>query len=640
MNWKKRIVDWVTEGKRKERKINEGEGTLGQEVKEGKRKAKIYGAAAGICLVALLAGVITGKALLEKKVTVLQAARMEREKSGQAREEEERATAGKAAEEQGDRVLGFPAESAKNVLEALKKRPPFVELTEENRENFLHIASCKIDSESDEIVVETSSEGIPVSDDKYYYLFSIKALENGLGEEVSYIGQEYKDESVQFRTARSGAAIDIFRKFLVAVKKDGKYIAVSRPSYITNPGAAAKYHSGRKETFSKKGLLVDPNKLRTSELDDLGVRHASYNIPVSRILGNSTDGIHPTIQYNYRGKSYSFNGQVMSEYDLVFGILTSKGIEVTAILLNDISAYPQLIHPMARSGLGSAPYYAFNGNDEAGQEYLAAIGSFLAERYSSASSGRGLVTNWIIGNEVNARKEWNYMEHVDLDTYVKEYAKAFRVFYNAIKSTNSSCNVYISLDQQWDRNNAASGNYDARDILDVFNREIKSEGNIDWGLAIHPYNVPLTTPYIWHASKYVKASADTPMVTMANIHIVTDYMQQEQFLTEEGEVRSVILSELGYTSSKGEEVQAAAMVYAYKMAEANQHIDSILFSRQTDAVEEIAQGLALGLNRPDGSHKYAYSVYKYMDTEQGENYTGFAKNIVGISGWGEVIKKR
>ncbi|MDE7014262.1 MAG: hypothetical protein K2P19_06250, partial [Kineothrix sp.] len=92
MNWKKRIVDWVTEGKRKERRTKEDEGTLGQEVKEGKRKAKIYGAAAGICLVALLAGVITGKALLEKKVTVLQAARMEREKSGQAREEEERAT--------------------------------------------------------------------------------------------------------------------------------------------------------------------------------------------------------------------------------------------------------------------------------------------------------------------------------------------------------------------------------------------------------------------------------------------------------------------------------------------------------------------------------------------------------------------
>ena len=130
------------------------------------------------------------------------------------------------------------------------------------------------------------------------------------------------------------------------------------------------------------------------------------------------------------------------------------------------------------------------------------------------------------------------------------------------------------------------------------------------------------------------------MVTMANIHVVTDYLQQETFLTEEGEVRSVILSELGYTSLKGEEVQAAAIAYAYKIAEANQHIDSILFSRQTDAAEEIAQGLAMGLNRLDGSHKYAYQVYKYMDTEQQEQYTGFAKGMIGISDWSQIIKKR
>ena len=100
------------------------------------------------------------------------------------------------------------------------------------------------------------------------------------------------------------------------------------------------------------------------------------------------------------------------------------------------------------------------------------------------------------------------------------------------------------------------------------------------------------------------------------------------------------MSELGYTSLRGEEVQAAAIAYAYKIAEANQHIDSILFSRQTDASEEIAQGLAMGLNRLDGSHKYAYQVYKHMDTEQEEQYTSFAKGLIGISDWSQVIKKR
>ena len=126
------------------------------------------------------------------------------------------------------------------------------------------------------------------------------------------------------------------------------------------------------------------------------------------------------------------------------------------------------------------------------------------------------------------------------------------------------------------------------------------------------------------------------MVTMANIEVVTDYMQQEEFLTEDGEVSSIILSEQGYTSLMGEDVQAAAIVYAYKKAEANEHIDSILFSRQTDAAEEIAQGLALGLNHVDGSHKYAYNVYKYMDTDKEESYTDFAKSIIGISDWSQL----
>ena len=97
-------------------------------------KAKYYVAAAGICLAALSAGFVTGKVLSEKKATVLQAARMEREKSGKEKEEEEKREAGKAAQELGSQMLGFPAESAKNVMEALKNRPPSVELTEENRE--------------------------------------------------------------------------------------------------------------------------------------------------------------------------------------------------------------------------------------------------------------------------------------------------------------------------------------------------------------------------------------------------------------------------------------------------------------------------------------------------------------------------
>lgn len=540
-----------------------------------------------------------------------------------------------------DRFLENQTESGINVFDSIKKRPPSEELPSDDPTMFAQITSCAIDTESSIIRIKVSADAIPVSDDKKYYLFALKMYETEIGEEAAPILEEYKDLELEFRPARhfTGTESGAFYKFAVAVKKDDRYVRVSNMHFITNPESVAKYISNGEEAASKKGLLIDPSKIRTTELEDLGVKQAAYNIPISRILGESTSSTYPTIHYSYNGKSYSFNGQVMSEYDLVFSTLSSKGIVITAIILNDVSlSNMHLIHPKARAGIGSAPYYAFNATDKEGVEHLSAIGAFLAERYSGSANGRGMVSNWIIGNEINARKEWNYMEYTDLKTYVREYAKAFRVFYNAIKSINSASNIYISLDQQWNRNISSSTNYDSRDILDEFNSQIKREGNIDWGLAIHPYNAPLTTPYTWKDSKYIKDSVDTSMLSMANIHVVTDYLQQKEFLTESGEVRSVTLSELGYTSVQGEEVQAAAIAYGYKVAQANPHIDSYLLSRETDALEEVVQGLAFGLNNVDGSHKYAWNVYKYMDTEQEESYTSFAKSMIGIDSWSEIIK--
>lgn len=588
-----------------------------------------------ICIAALAGGGFAAYSFNERQKEAEEAALIVIEK---AEEEKAKETAEKEEQEkeQTGSIFESVIEAGRNVFNSIRKKPSSVELEEGETEAFLEVESCLIDSKTSKVSLKTSSDAIPVSDDKYYYLFAIRSYEDTVAEDSTPIMKEYKNTEVEFRFPRhfTGTESGVFRKFVIAVLKDGKYVAVSNPQYITNPEAVAKYKSNGEKPSSKKGLLIDPNKLTTSELDDLGVKHAAYNIPVSRILGESTNSIYPTISYSYNGKNYAFNGQVISEYDLVFSTLTNKGIEISAIILNDVSsAYPQMIHPLARSGIGSAPYYAFNGADESGAEYLAAVGAFLSERYSGSANGRGLVANWIIGNEINARKEWNYMEYVELQDYVKEYVKAYRVFYNAIKSINAACNIYISLDQQWDRNISGNTNYDTRDVLDEFNRQIKKEGNIDWGLAIHPYNVPLTSVRIWSTSKYVNDSPDTSMVTMANIGVVTDYMQQEEFLTKDGEVRSVILSELGYTSLRGEELQAAAIVYAYKTAEANPYIDSILFSRQTDALEEMVQGLSLGLNNADGTHKYAYNVFKYMDTENADTYTDFAKSIIGISQW-------
>lgn len=537
----------------------------------------------------------------------------------------------------GADVVGHIVTAADAVEEAYQSRPKSYELTEENAAHFASIESCLIDQASGKVVVTAAGDGIPVSDDKYYYLFALNTYDTGITETDEYITREYKDSTVVMEASlnynRSNSRL--FKKFVIAVKKDGQFVQVSQPCYITNPEVIAKYTSVYQQPSSIKGLLVDPDKLRGSELDDLGVKQAAYNIPVARLLGPTTNSAYPTIQYTYNGKTYNFNGQVVAEYDLVFSTLTAKGITTTAIILNNYSSsYLQLIHPNARSA-GAAPYYMFNGAEESGVEYMAAIATFLAERYSGSSHGR--ISNWIIGNEINARKEWNYMAQTDIETYVEEYAKAFRVFYTAIKSVSSSARVYISIDQQWDRNITNNPDYDGRDILDTFNENITAKGNIDWGLAQHPYNVPLTEPRIWKSSKLVTHSADTSMITMANIEVLTDYMEQEQFLDSSGEVRSILLSEQGYTSSSGEALQAAAFAYAYYRAENNPHIDGFLLNRQTDAAEEVAQGLAFGLNDSSGNHKQIYNVFKYIDTASHASYTDFAKSIIGISSWSEIM---
>lgn len=284
-------------------------------------------------------------------------------------------------------------DAARFVLEGVKNRPPEIELTEENAADFATIESCVINTQTGKVDVTMSAEGLAVSDDGYYYLFEEKVYESALtGEE--YIIEDQKDVDLTFSVNLNynSAGSRLFSKFVVAVKKDGKFMAISRPRHITNPEAIARYSPAFGDTSSKKGLLVDPEKLRGSDLDDLGVKHAAYNIPLRRLLGNTTHASYPTVYYTYNGRNYAFNGQVVAEYDYIFSTLSGKGIIITAIILNDMNpGHMDLIHPRARSGGAGSPYYAFNAADEAGTEYIAAVASFLANRY--AGTGHGKVMN-------------------------------------------------------------------------------------------------------------------------------------------------------------------------------------------------------------------------------------------------------
>lgn len=509
----------------------------------------------------------------------------------------------------------------------------------EDAQEQIQVEACEVLSDGENFALSGTAQRIPANDDGRFYLFALEVYEESIpeGEPIAQTEaarnftltatiNEYQEDS------------RLYDKFVVAVKQNGMYLAVSTPHYITNPEELADYKEPFPEADSIKGLLVDSQKLGTTELDELGVKHAVYNVPLSRLLGPTTDKNYPTITYTYNGKDYELNGRVVSEYDYAFSTLTEKGIVTTAILLNDKSeAYPQMIHPLSRDG--NAYYYAFNAAEEEGSEYLAAVVSFLAERYRDTE--HGIVMNWVVGNEINVRSLWNYMKYVDLETYVREYVRAFRICYNVIKSANANARVYISLDQQWNRELTGNSSYNSKAILDEFNAQITEEGNIGWGLAHHPYSIPMTWPKFWDMSgqdeRLVQDSENTSVVTIYNIGVITDYLQKEEFLDPDGQVRHFLLSEMGFSSAYGEDAQAAAFVYAYYIAENDPYIDALILSRETDAAEEVSQGLALGLSYQNGRKKMIYDVFKYIDTDQAEEYTQFALDYIGISDWSEVI---
>lgn len=522
--------------------------------------------------------------------------------------------------------------------------------TVENRNTVVITGTAEKDMPQ-ETVPETLEDGtvVPpeteVPDDGYYYLFELQPYETGIGSRTDYAAWCDKTEKLKFSLPFSGGDSDprLYSRFVVALKIGDTYQAISAPIYVTNPGDVASFTEEYPEAMSKKGLLIELDML--GDAMELGVKHTTINIPYHHIIGGN-------LKYRYNGKDYYFNEELIASYDKMISSFSNKGIIVTAILLNGWNdAHPEL-HEAGLAKSSSAFYYGFNVSTPEGYETTRALFSFMAERYSGADYKHGRVSNWIVGNEVNNNKNWNYVGPMDLASYTKLYEKNFRVAYTAIKSRSKNARVFFSTDYEWKKQNT-NLQYAAKDFIDLFNAGISAEGNIEWGLAYHPYPYPMTEPEFWDDDQtgMVNETFESPVVNFKNLHVLTDYFQQAHMRTAGGQVRHIILSEEGFTSdsiSRGKvyDIQAAAFAYAYYLVDNNPYIDAFILNRQVDAITEVETSCAFGLwtvdmSRPDKviavMPKNIYQVFKHIDTRKSLRYSEFAKSIVGISDWSEVI---
>ena len=90
----------------------------------------------------------------------------------------------------------------------------------------------------------------------------------------------------------------------------------------------------------------------------------------------------------------------------------------------------------------------------------------------------------------------------------------------------------------------------------------------------------MTWPKFWdlsgEAGELVWKLEDTSMVTIYNIDVITSYLQKQEFLMPDGEVRPVLLSEMGFTSTYGRMCRRRPLPMLLYCGN-NQYIDAMIY---------------------------------------------------------------
>ncbi|THF77980.1 hypothetical protein E6C55_14840 [Cohnella fermenti] len=445
--------------------------------------------------------------------------------------------------------------------------------------------------------------------------------------------------SFSLGAARYASSRDkVYSKFAVIDHTTKKLIA--RPAYVTQVTNAANTYAFPTAS-SIKGLQVQ----NVDDAQKLGIGHAALNVAFNELFLESATGAIP---FAMDGTTYYFDQSAVTKLDNDIKTLSDNGVVVTLILIlyNDTGTINSLLRHPDYSGHGTV--VAFNATNADGIRYWKAGVEFLASRYTRSDEQYGRAVNYIVGNEVNSPYYWYDMGDKPLQSFVEQYARAYRIAETAVKKYYSNGRTYISLDHFWNGSigTDALKTYKGKALLDEFNRQIAAEGNIPWNIAYHPYPEDLFDPTIWNDTT-VTDNANTVRINFKNLQVLTGYIGASDYLYN-GSKRRIILSEQGFHSLSNsladQKTQAAAYAYSYYKAKFLGGIDSFILHRHVDHGDE--GGLNLGLWTRDTTKsfpaapkdkKYIYDVFRKIDTSESAAVTDFAKSIIGIADWASVI---
>ena len=483
------------------------------------------------------------------------------------------------------------------------------------------ITSCKLNNSGSKVTVKAKIAQKNSSYGKKLYLLALDAQtsETKALKTTPLTSAKNKKGSVTFKVKYNSTML--YQKFALAYKKDGKYKIISNTYYITNPEVLATYTGSGPKTISKKGLQAE----NLEEGLELRTQHAVLNWTVNSLL---TTNYTNTVPYEYRGKTYYFNGDMLAYNDAQVQGYNAGGAKVTIILLLPNSSNSQT-DAMRFTSSSSAKYSSFKTSTKAGCRTFEALMSYLAKRYGTKEN---YVSGWILGNEVNTPGQWNYGGGKKLSTYMENYARAFRICYNAVRSVSKKSNVYISLDHNWniDADNSGKQYFTAKAALDEFYKQINARGKIVFHIAYHAYPQGLVDPVFWDDSLATN-STSSKYVTFKNLTVLTNYVKKNF-----GKNYTIMLSEQSFNSTKGEAIQAAAYAYAYYMSEGNSMIEAFIYGRHFDNPVEMKDGCYWGLSDSSHNKRMIWHVFQNIDTAQSFKFTNQLVKYTNLKSWKKI----
>lgn len=436
----------------------------------------------------------------------------------------------------------------------------------------------------------------------------------------------------------------LYSRWVLAQKSQNGMLICSHGHYADD--VKAKYDLPHEVPASKKGIGGFGANRFASDLDSLDITSVTVNMWLGFMSLTPSDDAIP---FDYNGRTYYADRKAIEGFDKTLRYTAARDVIVNAIVLiapersfADKAAGRLFEHPdFDPAGIYTMPNMT---TLESLNLYAAAI-DFLAERYSRPDKKYGRVHHWIAHNEVDAGWVWTNAGIKTPLRFMDIYIKSMRLLYYTARKYSPHPEVFITLTHYWQSCHNEYC-YPSAQLLELLVDYTQAEGDFKWGVAHHPYPQSLFEPKSW-LDDQATFDYDTPQITFKNLEVLDAWIKQPRALYQGKIKRTVFLSEQNPNSKDYSEEalreQAAGMAYAMKKLEACDGIDAYQMHGWFDQRAE--GGLRIGVRRfmddetDPGGRKPAWFVFQAFGTDREDEVFEFAKDIIGIDDWDQVIYK-